>query len=77
MRHSNCYYVQYKMHSAGEVKGICVIAYSKEDAYDKAVFEMIPHENVEGHLPYSAWVKSVTYNNGRYIRFNTFEGKPY
>ena len=75
MNVSKAYYVNYKMHSAGEVKGIGFLAYSKDDAYDKAVYELIP-EN-EGSLPYSAWVHSVTYNNGNYRVFNTFEGNPY
>lgn len=71
----SAYYVKYKTHSAGEVKGIAVPAGNKADAYDKAVYEEIP--KVEGETPYSAWVYSVTYNNGRYHTFNTFEGKPY
>lgn len=69
------YYVKYKTHSAGEVKGIGVLANSKVEAYDKAVYEEIP--KVEGATPYSAWVSSVTYNNGNYRTFNTFEGKAY
>lgn len=52
-----------------------VAASSKADAYDKAVYELIPA--AEGELPYSAWVVSVTYNNGNYKTFNTFEGNPY
>lgn len=39
------------------------------------MFEEIPKR--EGSNPYSAWVKSVTYNNGNYRTFNTFEGEPY
>ena len=53
---------------------IDVIAGNKWDAYMKAVYEAIPER--EGELPYSAWVDSVTYQNGNYHRFNTFEGKP-
>ena len=71
----NSYYVTYKMHSAAEEKGIDLLARNKSDAYDKAVFEEIP--KIEGELPYSAWVVSVTYKNGNYRRFNTFEGMPY
>lgn len=69
------YYVEYKMHSADQVRGICVVANNKADAYDYAVYEEIPSE--EGGIPYSAWVVSVTYQNGNYRRFNTFEGNPY
>lgn len=69
------YYVRYKMHSAGEVKGVDFLAENKVDAYDKAVYEVIPKK--EGIHPYSAWVHSVTYNNGNYRTFNTHEGKPY
>ena len=71
----NSYYVTYKMHSAAEEKGIDLLARNKADAYDKAVFETIP--KIEGEAPYSAWVTSVTYNNGNYRKFNTFEGNPY
>ena len=70
------YHVRYKMHEAdSECKGIDVIAKNKADAYDKAVFVAIP--TVEKSTPYSAWVQSVTYNNGNYSMFNTFEGNPY
>lgn len=71
----NAYYVKYKTHSAGDEKGIDLLAKNKADAYDKAVFEEIPR--IEGETPYSAWVHSVTYNNGNCRRFDTFEGKPY
>ena len=53
---------------------IDVIAGNKWDAYMKAVYEAIPER--EGELPYSAWVDSVTYQNGNCKHFNTFEGKP-
>lgn len=56
-------------------KAVDVIAKSKYEAYDKAVYEVIP--KIEGELPYSAWVSSVTYQNGNYRTFNTFEGNPY
>ena len=67
--------VHYKMHSADRERLIDVVAGNKEDAWDLAVYERIPEK--EGSLPYSAWVASVTYNNGKYKTFNTFEGKPY
>ena len=54
---------------------VCVCAKNKAEAYDKAVYEEIP--KIEGELPYSAWVASVTYQNGNYRAFNTFEGNPY
>ena len=69
------YYINYKMYSADEVNGIQVLAENKEDAYDKAVYELIPQK--EDELPYSAWVHSVVYKNGSSKMFNTFEGKPY
>ena len=76
MTASKAYYVMYKMHQCGDIKGIGLLARSKDEAYDKAVFESIPANN-EGRHPYSAWVHSVTYNNGNYKTFNTHEGKPY
>lgn len=63
------------MHSAGETHRVFVLAKNKIEAYEKAVFEEIP--KIAGHVPYSVWVHSVTYNNGNYKEFNTFEGKPY
>ena len=67
--------VHYKMSFADQVNIIDVIARSKEEAYVKATYEKIPER--EGAHPYSSWVASVTYNNGKYKTFNTFEGKPY
>jgi len=63
------------MYSADEVHGIQSPAENKLDAYEKAVYTLIPEK--EGSIPHSAWVSSVTYNNGNYREFNTFEGKPY
>ena len=74
MARNHAYWVEYKIIGSG-VKGMQVAASSKADAYDKAVYELIPA--AEGELPYSAWVVSVTYNNGNYKTFNTFEGNPY
>lgn len=62
--------VEYRQHGE-EVKSVCVVARSKAEAYDKAVYEIIKP------IPYSAWVMSVTYQNGNYKLFNTFEGNPY
>lgn len=69
------YFVKYRMHSADDVKGICVPARNRAEAYDKAVYEKIA--KTEGSLPYSAWVDSVTYINGKCKKFNSFEGKRY
>ena len=75
MKRNHAYYVKYRDYQTGTEKGIDVLASSKADAYDKAVYEAIPAR--EGSCPYSAWVSSVTYNNGNYKRFNTSEGNPY
>lgn len=69
------YCINYKTHNTNEVKSIQVLAENKEDAYDRAVYEIIPQ--IECELPYSAWVDSVVYKNGNRKMFNTFEGKPY
>ena len=68
------YHVEYLLYANDNARGIDVLAKSKEDAYRKAVYEDIP--NKEKESPYSAWVSSVTYNNGNYRTFNTFSGKP-
>lgn len=68
------FYVRYRLYGQKQ-EGVCVAARSKAQAYDKAVYEIIPQ--LEGECPYSAWVSSVTYENGNYREFNTFEGKPY
>ena len=71
----HAYGVRYKMHRADRTHLIDVVAGSKAEAYDIAVFEVIKAK--EGSCPYSAWVSSVTYNNGNCRYFNTFEGNPY
>lgn len=76
MKHNNVYTVYYRMSFADPARFICVLASNKAEAYDKAVYEAIPKEYA-GIIPYSAWVSSVTYNNGNERRFNTFEGLPY
>lgn len=71
-KNNHAYTVRYHMYQhEKEVHMVCVPAASKEEAYDKAVYEVLPE------VPYSAWVSSVTYNNGNSRYFNTFEGKPY
>lgn len=69
------YYVNYRSWQCGEVKGVMAMASNAGDAYMLAVYEEIP--KIEGRIPYSAWVVSVTYNNGRCHYFNTCEGLPY
>ena len=55
----NVYTVEYKLHSAGEVKFVDVIASNKAEAYDEAYWIAIP--NKEHEYAYSAWTASVTY----------------
>jgi hypothetical protein len=69
------YCVHYRMRYLTQENAIFVTAQNKQEAYDKAAFEYIPRK--EGAHPYSVWVVSVTYSNGRYHRFNTCEGLPY
>ena len=76
MRKAHTYHVKYRLHGIWEEeRGIDVIAASAAEAYDKAFYEIIP--NTEGKLPYSAWVYSVTYQNGNYRLLNNIEGKAY
>lgn len=74
MARRNVYTVAYNLFGQKKEK-VYVIAQNKAEAYDIATFEIIPKE--EGRLPYSAWVESVTYQNGNTRTFNTFEGNPY
>lgn len=69
------YTVEYKMHIADLPKAIDIEARNKAEAYDKAVYEEICER--ENEMPYSAWVACVRYKNGKFVRFNTFEGMPY
>lgn len=69
------YYIKYIPYLCGEEKGIDVLANNKYEAYDKAIYELLPQK--EGCHPYSAWVSSVTYSNGNYHRFNTHSGKSF
>ena len=69
------YSVHYKMHSADDVKNVCIIASDKWDAYDRARWEVIPEK--EGCEPYSAWVDNYTTQAGREVKIkNAFEGNP-
>lgn len=69
------YTVAYRMTQWGEQKELQVVARSKYEAYDKAMYEIIPE--IHTYSPYSAWVQSVTYQNGNYRVFNTSEGNAY
>ena len=69
------YHIRYKMYFSDEVHGIDVLASNKADAWGQAVWGDIPYKH--GEHPYSAWVHSVTYNNGNCKLFNTCEGLPY
>ena len=74
MTRNHTYTIYYKP-EFGEVKKVDVIAKSKANAYDIAFYEVIP--SLEGTTPYSAWVDSVTYQNGNVRYFNTCEGNAY
>lgn len=69
------YTVNYIMFFGDSTKTIPVNATNKIAAYDQATYKAIPEK--EGSIPYSVWVNSVCYNNGRVRTFNTFSGKPY
>ena len=70
------YHVKYLVNGWYEdVKGIDVLAKSKAEAYDKAVYELIPEK--EGREPFGAYVHSVTYSNGNYREFNNNFGDAY
>ena len=70
------YTVKYKMYESDKEHEISLTAKNMADAYDKAVYELIPAK--EGTFPYSAWVYSITYQNGNYKLFKfTMEGNPY
>ena len=63
---SRAYWVKYRMYRHSEESGIDLLAKSKEDAYYKAIGKI---EEKEGETPYSAWVYSVTYQNGKHQLF--------
>ena len=75
VNYMKAYTVEYRLYGSSEVNKVSLLARNKYDAYDKAVYEVIPEKEKE--YPYSAWVASVTYQNGNYKTFNTFEGNPY
>lgn len=67
MKRRNTYHVAYWMAYWELEREIDVIAGSKEEAWETAMFEAIP--NKEGCNPYNVVVESVTYQNGKYKRF--------
>lgn len=70
------YKIMYRLYEADQVHEISIPARNKAAAYDKAVFEVIPEK--EGQIPYSAWIYSKTYQNGKEKIFTyTMEGFPY
>ena len=70
------YTIAWKGYEADKVHYSKVEAANKGDAYFYAQFDVIPRRN-NGRLPYSAWVVSVTYKNGRTKDFpRAIEGNP-
>ena len=70
------YHIEYFLNGAyEEQRSVDVCASSKYEAWDKAVYEIIPEK--DGRCPYSAWVTSVTYQNGNSKTFNTSSGNPF
>jgi len=61
------YHVKYLMYASQIEKGIDVIAKSSAEAYDKAVYEKIPE--LEGSIPYGAFVYSYTTQGGKHHIF--------
>lgn len=58
------YVVEYRMTEHSDVESVRVIASSKWEAYDIAMYEKIPE--IHAYSPYSAWVYAIQYNNGNY-----------
>lgn len=69
------YQVNYRIESWTPVETIDVKANSIDEAWDTAMFVEIPRQT--GEHPWSVWVVSVTYKNGRVHKFNTCEGCGY
>lgn len=69
------YTITFKKYPESEPQNIIVKARTKWEAYDKAMYEVIPE--IMAFSPYSAWVSAVCYKNGNFKKFNTFEGMPY
>lgn len=68
MARERTYHVVYNMnHWEALEKGVDVVAENKFVALEKATYEVIP--NIEDAYPYSAYVESVTYSNGKYRKF--------
>lgn len=72
---SKAYYVKYRVNHYEEEQGIGLLAVNKKDAYYKAIDKV---KEKEGCTPYSAWVYSVTFQNGRHQVFkSTNEQNPF
>lgn len=70
------YNVCYKMYGCDETHDVTVSADNTQEAYVKATYGEIPA--TEGTLPYSSWVESVTYANGKHHSFpRNMEGHAY
>lgn len=68
MRGSRHYYIAFRMYWYSKQEGIAVPASNKVEAYQKAVYELIPM--LKGSQPFSARVSSVTYQNGNVKYFS-------
>lgn len=75
MSNFKLYTIEYRMYESDIIHTIEVLSNNKESAYIEATYSAIPEKEKE--LAYSVWVTGVTYKNGNYKAFNTFEGNPY
>lgn len=70
------YKISYRMYKFDTEKSINILAKNKADAYCKAYCDEIPE--IEGEMPYSAWVDGYITKAGKLIYFkDTCEGFPY
>ena len=72
---THTYTVAYRMYWCDTSRYINVRARNKSEAYMLRKYEAIPRK--EDGQAYAVWVESITYDNGNWRMFNTFEGKPY
>ena len=68
------YTVNYRMWNGAPVEEVQVEAENVRDAYYKATYDVLGTGEC---YPYSVWVVSRTYKNGRVHYFNTCEGLGY
>lgn len=72
---NNAYTVKFLLDGWYHDEGtLCVLAHSKEDAYNKAIKVIF---NTFGKEPFGAYVYSVTYQNGNYRLFDNDYGNAY